>query len=147
VIALVTPETPTGFHWADFAAGSVEVYAELLEGASTSTERAMLERRTRRGCRALRPVARRFHGIRARRWLLIGRLRWERGRRRRALRAWRKAESIAGALGSDYELACARLEIARHDLAGPGRDALIAGAIETFEQLGATRQLRIAETL
>ena len=99
----------------------------------------------RRGCRSLRRVGRRFRGVSARRWLLIGRLQWEQGRRRRALRAWRRAQTIAQALGEEHDLARARLEIVRHGLAGPDGDALLADALDTFERLGATRQQMIAQ--
>jgi tetratricopeptide (TPR) repeat protein len=147
VIEMVTKETPTGFHWAEFATGAAEVYLELLERAPSAAERTALERRGRRACRALRPIASRFDGIRSRRWLLVGRLQWERGRRKRALRAWRRAESIARELGVEYDVARARLEMIRHDLVGPQREVLLAEAIATFEQLGATRQLRIAQSV
>lgn len=147
VIEMIARENPTGFHWADFAAGAAEVYVELLESAPTQSERAQLERRAMRACRVLRPVARRFAGIRSRRLTLLGRLQWERGRRKRALRSWRKAETVAQGLASDYDLVRARLEIIRHDLAGGERDELLAAAIATFERLGATRLQRIAQGL
>jgi class 3 adenylate cyclase/tetratricopeptide (TPR) repeat protein len=147
VIEIVARETPTGFHWAEFAAGAAEVYVELLEQAGTPSERAAFEKRAQHACRVLRRSASRFHGIRARRLLLVGRLQWERGRPKRALRAWRRAEALAQQPGMEYDLARARLQIVRHDLAGPRRDALLAAAIETFDELGAIRQLRIAESL
>ena len=40
VIEMVTAQPATGFHWADFAAGTVEVYMEMLEAASDPAERA-----------------------------------------------------------------------------------------------------------
>ena len=147
VIEMVAGETPTGFHWAEFAAGAAEVYVELFEQARTDSERRELERRVRRACRLLRRIGSRFDGIRSRRWLLLGRLQWGRGRGRQALRAWRKADSIAQKLEMEYDVARARLELVRHDMAGPERDALLASAIETFEALGATHQLRAARSL
>jgi tetratricopeptide (TPR) repeat protein len=147
VIEMVARETPTGFHWADFAAGATEVYIDLLGSATTDSERAQLERRARRACRVLRPIASRFAGIRSRRWLLIARLEWERGRSRRALRAWRRADAAARQLGGDYDLARAKLELIRQGLAGAERERLLADAIATFEQLGATRELRRARSL
>jgi hypothetical protein len=95
----------------------------------------------------LRPIASRFAGIRSRRWLLIARLEWERGRSRRALRSWRRADATARQLGGDYDLARAGLEIVRQGLAGAERERLLADAIATFEQLGATRELRRAQSL
>jgi tetratricopeptide (TPR) repeat protein len=147
VIEMVARETPTGFHWAEFAAGATEVYVELLESAPTPSERAQLERRARRACRVLRPIASRFAGIRSRRLLLLGRLHWERERPKRALRSWRKAEAVADRLATEYDLARARLEIVRHDLAGSEREDLLAGAVATFEALGARHQLQIAQSL
>jgi hypothetical protein len=55
---------------------------------------------------------------------------------------WRKAESVALAMDMDYELARARLELARHD-GGAERDSLLADAVGTFTRLGAERHLRI----
>ena len=108
VIEMITAQIPSGFHWADFAAGAVGVQLELLEDADVS-ERAELERRARKGCQVLARTAWTFHGIRPRRWLLRGGLEWERGRRDRAERAWRKAESIAVAMELDFDVARARL--------------------------------------
>jgi tetratricopeptide (TPR) repeat protein len=146
VIAMVTGQTPSGFHWADFAAGAVEVYLELLASADAA-ERPRLERKAQRGCRALRKIAWTFHGIRPRRWLLVGRFEWERGRRDRAREAWRKAEAIAIEMEMEYDIARARLELVGHGVAGHDSDTLLADATATFERLGAVHQLRIAEVL
>jgi hypothetical protein len=146
VIEMVTGQTPSGFHWADFAAGAVEVYLELLATAEAS-ERAELERKARRGCRVLRKIAWTFNGIRPRRWLLLGRLEWERGRRERAQDAWRKGEAVAIEMDMEYDIARARLELVRHGVAGHDRDTFIAAATDTFERLGAVHQLRIAEAV
>lgn len=144
VIEMVTARFPSGFHWADFTAGAVEVYLELLRGARQRDERAALERRAQRGCRALGRIAWTFHGVRPRHWLLAGLLEYERGRRDAALRAWRKAEAIATRLGMEYDTARARLEIVHHGLAGHDRDALWTDALATFERLGAGHQLQLA---
>lgn len=143
VIEMITAQPPTGFHWADFAAGAVGVYLDLLEDAAAA-DRPELERRARRGCRVVGRTAWTFHGIRPRRWLLRGRLEWARGRRERAVRAWRKAESVALAMEMDYDVARARLELVRHGVAGAQASALRADAISTFERLGATHHLRSA---
>jgi len=146
VIEMVTGRTPTGFHWADFAAGAVEVYLELLATADRA-QGPELERKARHGCHALRKIALTFHGIRPRRWLLAGLLEWERGHPEAARRAWRKAEAVATAMEMEYDIARARLELVRHDVAGHERNALLAAATATFERLGAVQQLRIAEIL
>ena len=143
VIDMITAQAPTGFHWADFAAGAVDVYLDLLEDAGPG-DQPEVRARAERGCKVLRRVAFTFHGVRPRRWLLVGRLEWERGRRDRAVRAWRKAESVALAMEMAYDVARARLELARHD-AGAEGDSLLADAVGTFQRLGADRHLRIAK--
>jgi hypothetical protein len=47
-------------------------------------------------------------------------------------------------MAMEYDVARARLELVRHDAAGPGAATLRAQAIETFERLGADHHLRIA---
>jgi class 3 adenylate cyclase/tetratricopeptide (TPR) repeat protein len=144
VLAMATARFPSGFHWADFTAGAVEVYLELLQSAGQPDERAMLERRAARGCQVLGRIAWTFHGVRPRRWLLVGMLEHERGHRDGALRAWRKAEAVATTMGMDYDVARARLEMVRHGLAG-GQLAQYADALQAFERLGAGHQSRIAQ--
>jgi class 3 adenylate cyclase/tetratricopeptide (TPR) repeat protein len=144
LLELATARPLSGFWLADFAAGAVEVYLELLEHPRTSQERRAMLRRARKGCRSLRRVAWTFHGVRPRRATLLGRVEWERGRRRRAVRLWRRAESMAERAGMDYELARTRLELVRHDVAGPEREEMLAGAVQTFERLGAGSQLERA---
>jgi tetratricopeptide (TPR) repeat protein len=143
VIEMITAQVPTGFHWADFAAGAVGVHLDLLEDAGPA-ERPGLERRVRRGCKVLGRTAWTFRGIRPRRWLLRGRLEWECGRRGPAVRAWRKAEAVALAMEMDYDVARARLELVRKGVAGAEASAFRADAIGTFERLGANHHLRIA---
>ena len=141
LLEVATARQLTGFWLADFAAGAVEVYVELLEQARTPEERRTLLRRARSGCRSLRRIAWTFHGVRPRRATLLGRVEWERGRRRRAARLWRRVESQAGRGGMDYELARARLELARHEVAGGDRKDMLDEAERTFDRLGAGRQL------
>jgi len=85
-----------------------------------------------------------FRGIRPRRLLLLGRIEWARGRRRRAARLWRRAEKQAAAIAMDFDVARARLELVRHDLAGEDRDRLLAEAVDTLERYGALQQLETA---
>jgi class 3 adenylate cyclase/tetratricopeptide (TPR) repeat protein len=153
VLAMVTARFPSGFHWADFTAGAVEVYLELLRSAGAPSapgapgERAILEQRAARGCQVLGRIAWTFHGVRPRRWLLVGILEYERGHRDAALRAWRKSETIAATMGMEYDVARAHLEIVAHGLAGPQRAAQRADALQAFERLGAGHQLGIAQGL
>ena len=147
LIEVATARPLSGFWLADFAAGAVEVYVEVLEGTPSQRERRILLRRAIRGCRSLRRVAWTFHGVRPRRATLLGRVEWERGRHRRAARLWHKAERIATQSGMDYELARAQLELVRHDVAGAARERMLAGATETFERLGAGRELGRLQSL
>ncbi|HWD77101.1 MAG TPA: AAA family ATPase [Solirubrobacteraceae bacterium] len=142
VVEMVTAQIPTGFHWADFAAGAVEVYLEMLEQASDAAERRMLELRAERGCKALRRISWNFHGIRPRRLLLQGRLEWEQGQPSRARRCWLSAERMALAMAMEYDTARARLELVRHGMAGAEMRAQV---IEALQKLGADHWLRVAE--
>jgi tetratricopeptide (TPR) repeat protein len=145
-IAMVSAHPPTGFHWADFTAGAVEVYVDLLERPDLSpADRRSLDRRAARGYRALRRVAWTFAGVRPRSRVLHGRLDWQRGNTRSALRAWRKAEALAVGMDMEFERARARLEILRHGLAGSAEASLREDVLETFARLGATHFLRIAQ--
>jgi tetratricopeptide (TPR) repeat protein len=147
LLEVATARPLSGFWLADFAAGAVEVYVELLENAQTPQERRTMLRRASRGCRSLRRAAWTFHGVRPRRATLLGRVEWERGRRRRAARLWRRAESMAARADMDYELARTRVELVRHDVAGAERENMLAGAAQTFERLGAWRELERVEGL
>ncbi len=144
VIKMVTAQPVTGFHWADFAAGTVEVYMEMLETASDAAEHAQLVQRVRRGCRALRRIAWTFHGIRPRRLLLEGWLAWEQGQRARAVKDWLESERLARRLDMDYDVARARLELVRHRVA-EGTPERRRQAIDALDRLGALHWLAIAE--
>ena len=141
LLEVATARPLTGFWLADFAAGAVEVYVELLEQARTPEERRPMLRRARWGCRCLRRISWTFHGVRPRRGTLLGRVEWERGRRRRAARLWHKSESTSGRGGEDYERARAQLELVRHGLASDDRKGMLNEAEGTFERLGAGREL------
>ena len=147
VLAMVTARVPSGFHWADFTAGAVEVYLELLRSAREPGERAALDRRAGRGIKVLARIGWTFHGVRPRRWLLVGMLEFERGHSDAAARAWRKAEAIATTMEIDYDAARARLEIAGHGLAGPDDDAQRIEALQALERLGAGHHLRIGRAI
>jgi tetratricopeptide (TPR) repeat protein len=147
VVDMLDRGLPTTVRWGDVGAGALEVYLELLEegGEYAEAHRRDLRRRARRAAKILRRISRQFWHIRARTAFLRGLLLWERGRRRRALRAWRKAERIALEMGVPSEVARARFEIARHGCAGDDRETYLAEAAETFRRLGADHLLRRAE--
>ncbi len=140
VIAMVSAQPVTGFHWADFAAGAVEVYLEMLETAGDAAERTQLAARAQRGGRALRRIAWTFHGIRPRRLLLEGWLAWEGGDRDRAETRWLEAEQLALRMNMDYDVARARWELVRHGAAA-GTLERRRQATETFARLGARHWL------
>ena len=144
VIKMVTAQPVTGFHWADFAAGTVEVYMEMLETATDAAERAQLVQRARRGGRALRRIAWTFHGIRPRRLLLDGWLAWEQGQHDEAEKAWLESERLALGMSMDYDVARARLELVRHR-APAGTPERRRQAAEALDRLGAMHWLAIAE--
>jgi tetratricopeptide (TPR) repeat protein len=144
LLELATARPVMLFSLPHFAAGGVEVYVELLEQARGRSERRAMSRAARRGCRALRRMGWTFRGIRPRRLLLLGRVEWARGRRRRAARLWRRAEKRAAAIAMDFDVARARLELVRHDLAGEDRARLLAEAVDTLERYGALQQIETA---
>jgi class 3 adenylate cyclase/tetratricopeptide (TPR) repeat protein len=144
VIRMVTGQPVTGFHWADFAAGTVEVYLEMLETATDAAERAQLVQRARRGGRALRRIGWSFHGIRPRRLLLEGWLAWEQGEPERAEKAWLESERLAVRMNMDYDVARARVELVRHHVAA-GTPERRRQAVEALDRLGAGHWLTIAK--
>ena len=144
VIRMVTGQPVTGFHWADFTAGAVGVYMEMLETATDGAERAQLVQRARRGGRVLRRIAWSFHGIRPRRLLLDGWLAWEQGERERAEQAWLESERLALRMNMDYDVARARLELVRHRVSG-GTPERRRQAMEALDRLGAGHWLAIAK--
>jgi class 3 adenylate cyclase/tetratricopeptide (TPR) repeat protein len=144
VIRMVTAQPVTGFHWADFAAGTVEIYLEMLETAGDGAERRQLVQRARRGCRALRRIGWTFHGIRPRRLLLEGWLAWEQGKPEQAEKCWLEAERLALRMGMDYDVARARLEMVRHGAAA-GTQERHRQAVDALDRLGALRWLTRVE--
>jgi tetratricopeptide (TPR) repeat protein len=139
VAEIIQRQPPSAFHYVDFCAGAVRVYFDAIEAGHG--DRAATLAKAQRSCQLVRSAARVFGNVRSRRWLLQGQLEWERGRHDRARKAWRRAEAIATTMDIPYERAAARYEIARHDGAGPGREALLAQAAATLEELGALRML------
>jgi class 3 adenylate cyclase/tetratricopeptide (TPR) repeat protein len=140
IVEMIEQQPPSAFHYVDFCAGAVRVYFEALEAGRC--DRAATLRKAELGCKLVRHAARLFGNVRSRRWLLQGLLEWEKGRRERAHKAWRRAEGIAESMDASYERARAQYEIARHDGAGAGRDAYLAAAAATLEELGALQMLR-----
>jgi tetratricopeptide (TPR) repeat protein len=138
VVDMVASRAPTGFHWADFCASSVDVYLDVLErGKPEGAARAELEKKAARGCKVVRRVSRQFGNVRPRRWLLSGLLEWERGNGDSALAHLRRAEETAARMDMPFERARARYEIARRGGAGAQRASYLEDAARTFHSLGA----------
>ena len=140
IMDIIARQPPAAFHYVDFCAGAVRVYFDALEDGRC--DRAAVLRKAGRGCKLVRRNSRSFGNVRSRRWLLQGLLDWAHGRPDRARAAWRRAEATAVSMDMPYERARAQYEIARHDGAGAGREALLADAAATLERLGALEMLR-----
>jgi class 3 adenylate cyclase/tetratricopeptide (TPR) repeat protein len=146
VVEMVTRQPPTGYHWVDFCASAVEVYLCILEsgGEYASARRPELERRARRGCKALAGLSRIFGNVRPRTWLLRGLLHRQLDQPTHALKAFQKAERIAVEKDMPFERARALLEIARHGN-GALRASQLSAAAGIFRNLGAAHFVALAE--
>jgi len=130
----------------DFCASAVEVYLCILEsgGEYASARRPELERRARRGCKALAGLSRIFGNVRPRTWLLRGLLHRQLDQPTHALKAFQKAERIAVEKDMPFERARALLEIARHGN-GALRASQLSAAAGIFRNLGAAHFVALAE--
>jgi hypothetical protein len=140
VVEINARQPPSAFHYVDFCASAVLVYFEALDDGRC--DRAATLRKAERGCKLVRRISRQFGNVSSRRWLLQGLLDWERGHPESARKAWQQAEAVAAELDTPYERARAQYELARHEREGSRREAVLADAEATFEQLGALRMLR-----
>jgi tetratricopeptide (TPR) repeat protein len=140
VVEINARQPPSAFHYVDFCASAVLVYFDALDDGRC--DRAATLGKAERGCKLVRRVSRQFGNVRSRRWLLQGLLHWEQGDPERARKAWQQAETVAAELDTPYERARAQYELGRHDVEGGRREAVLAEAEATFEQLGALQMLR-----
>lgn len=140
VVEINARQPPSAFHYVDFCAGAVQIYFDALDDGRC--DRAATLRRAQRGCKLVGRISRHFGNVRSRRWLLQGLLEWEQGDPESARKAWQQAEAIAAEMATPYERARAQYELARRDPDAGRREAVLAEAQATFEQLGALRMLR-----
>jgi class 3 adenylate cyclase/tetratricopeptide (TPR) repeat protein len=97
-------------------------------------------------CAYLRGFARVFAIARPRAALMSGREHWGRGRRRRAVRAWRKALKQAEQLGMPFEIGLAHSALAVHlPVADASRSRHMTEAVEMLTRLGAVYDVRQLE--
>jgi class 3 adenylate cyclase/tetratricopeptide (TPR) repeat protein len=98
-------------------------------------------------CAYLRGFARVFAIARPRAALLSGREHWGRGRRRRAIRAWRKALKLAEQLGMPFEIGLAHSALAVHlPVADASRSRHLTESVEVLTRLGAIHDIRQLES-
>jgi len=148
VIAHVSRQPPTGYHWADYAASAVEVYLRVLGTASAAEfdARGDLMAKARRGVAIVRRLARIFWNVRPRAHLLKGLLEAREQRIDDAIASFRRAQKLALDMRMPYEEARALVEIAEIAPDEP-RPAETERAITLFGQLGAEFERRRALVL
>jgi tetratricopeptide (TPR) repeat protein len=123
----------------DGYAGAAETLLAIAE-KSPSPDAA---RSAASACGYLRGFARVFAISRPRAALLSGREHWGRGRRRRAVRAWRKALKLAEHLGMPFEIGLAHKALAVHlPVADASRSRHLTEAVEVLTRLGAIHDVR-----
>ena len=123
---------PTSYYMLGGYWGVASTLLDLWE--TESPERGkVIAGRAMQACRALARYARAFPLGGPSACLCNGRVAWLAGRRRAAMRAWRKCLAIAARLGMPWEQGLAHLEIGRHLPAGsPERQEHLARAGEIF---------------
>ncbi|MEM7407966.1 MAG: AAA family ATPase [Pseudomonadota bacterium] len=140
VIALVTRQPPSGYHWVDYFASATEFCVALVEigeqPAAALPPRRELVSRARRTTRKLRSLSRTFWNVKARALTLSARLAAANGKPADAEKQLESALNQATGLNMPYEAALAELALAR--LQPRRAEGLLASASRTFASLGAT---------
>jgi class 3 adenylate cyclase len=109
---------PTGHPVLDGYAALAELALAGWDAARSRAARGHARRRAREACRNLRAYERTFAIGGPARWLYEGEYELRRGRRERALRAWRRCRACAEKLDMRYELALAHAALGDHLAAG-----------------------------
>ena len=143
-LACVVRSTPVAYWTQQGTAATAEVFLTLLEAVPRTASDAwsQLATRARTARRSLRQYARRFPlgVVQAALWDGLGA--WLDGRRRRAMRLWRRGAEAAERLRIPYEGGRAHLEIARHlERGDPSRIYHLHRALEIFTKVGATAEV------
>jgi tetratricopeptide (TPR) repeat protein len=148
VIAHVSRQPPTGYHWADFSASAVEVYLRSLAapiGAELDRDQSLTPK-ARQGVKIVQRLAKIFWNVRPRALLLAGLLEAQENRRDDAVATLRRAQKMALDMRMPYEEARALVEIAEITPETP-RPAETERAITLFAKLGAEFEKRRALTI
>jgi tetratricopeptide (TPR) repeat protein len=130
---------PVSYFTQQGMAATAEVFLALAERRKDPT-RLLLMKSAALACQRLRQFARNFALGRPHALVWSGLLAWEQGRRRRALRLWRRAIATAEHLRTPYERGCAHLEMGRH-LDASARRYHLDQAAAIFEKLNAVADL------
>ena len=138
VLVRETRARPTTHSVLDGYAALAEVALKGWDGAESELERELWRRRAAEACRNLRTYCRVFPIGEPARRLYAGEYAWRLGRRRRALRAWRRSLAAAQSLDLRYEAARAHAALSaglREDDARRARHS--ASARELLDAMGA----------
>jgi tetratricopeptide (TPR) repeat protein len=147
VIDMLTSRLPTGWVWGEFGVLALEVLLELRLGGAGDVPAAGLDRRIRRGLKAVRRLSLTFGGIRARVLILRAQAARLAGDSRQAEHHLAAAEACSGR--EDQELDRARLAIVRAELYPDRarRAELLAAPLGVLAELGQERERARAEAL
>jgi hypothetical protein len=147
VIDMLTSRLPTGWVWGEFGVLALEVLLELRIGGAGDVPAAGLDRRIRRGLKAVRRLSMTFGGIRARVLLLRAGVARLAGDTQLLERLLLSAEACSGR--EDQQLDRARVAILRAELC-PDRERradLLATPLGVLAELGQERERARAEAL
>jgi tetratricopeptide (TPR) repeat protein len=147
VIAMLSGRLPTGWVWAEFGVVAVEVLLELRANGAGGVPVGGLDRRIRRGLRALRRIALTFRGIHVRVLVLRARAALVAGDRGDAERLL--AEAAAQARRPDQGLDRARVAMLEAELCPDTaqRRRLLEEPLQVLGELGQERERRRALAL
>ena len=139
---LVRAAAPVAY-WMRITTGhTLDVLLALLEDGDAHAHGSAVMENIRGVLRAARRYARLFPIGRPEVLLASGNLAWQLGRRRTAIKRWRRAIAEAARLDMPYETARAHLEIGRHlSPATPERWRHLSNAAATFDRLGCAWEL------
>ena len=147
VIDMLTSRLPTGWVWGEFGVLALEVLLELRIGGAGDVPAAGLDRRIRRGLKAVRRLSMTFGGIRARVLIIRANAARLAGDSALAERHLAAAEACSGR--EDQQLDRARMAILRAELCPDRarRADLLATQLGVLGELGQERERARAEAL
>jgi tetratricopeptide (TPR) repeat protein len=141
-LSYIARAAPVSYFTQQGMAATAEVFLTLVERRRGVPTQLALLKSAAVACRRLRQFARNFPLGRPHALVWSGVLAWEEGRRRRALRLWRRAIATAERLRTPYERGRAHLELGRH-LEASERRYHLDQAADVFEKLSAVGDLAL----